>query len=163
MRINKTTITNEKGITLIELLAVLALFSIILMIMYSSVSNSFIFNKKTFDHLSLRQHTNLILAQLTTIHQSNNQYELKYESGKIYVKEYDDTVFRLLGKEELEYDIVASSNNKTLNDPNDTGGAQPTLIINNNFSLKLRITVTNPNNNDSLSIDTIIARLKGGG
>src|SRR5690625_4752329 len=57
---------SEKGVTLVELLAVLTLLGIISIIVYSVGFQGFIGEKKTSNTLALNQEANLMMSELRT-------------------------------------------------------------------------------------------------
>ncbi|NLP50316.1 prepilin-type N-terminal cleavage/methylation domain-containing protein [Bacillus sp. RO1] len=106
----KKYVQNERGLTLIELLATIVIGSIVIGLATSVFVSAAKQNKITYEHNALRQEANLIITKLRQIHQEpdSNQglysYSLCYESNeKIYL---DTTLTNSLGNENYTFKNV---------------------------------------------------------
>ncbi|ETP68895.1 hypothetical protein G159_10065 [Planococcus glaciei CHR43] len=73
---------NQKGITLVELIAALALVSIIAGIAWTALSIGFKHTAVETNKTSLQQDANLIVTTLTNAHRRNDSYSLAFDSNK---------------------------------------------------------------------------------
>jgi prepilin-type N-terminal cleavage/methylation domain-containing protein len=157
---------NENGITLIEVLAAIAIFSIIMGLLTNVVINSFNYHEKNYDNLKLGQEANLIITKLRNIHQTNKFYTLKYETtGELKIDIGEG--FQLLGKEDVyRYELSA----ELADDPNESiqyyeeNGAvlEDELKVNNKSAVFVTITITDEKANKSTTLETTLTRLIGG-
>lgn len=106
----KKYVQNERGLTLIELLATIVIGAIVIGLATSVFVSAAKQNKTTYEHNALRQEANLIITKLRQIHQepdSNEEpysYSLCYESNeKIYL---DTTLTNSLGNENYKFKNV---------------------------------------------------------
>ncbi|MEA3321052.1 MAG: prepilin-type N-terminal cleavage/methylation domain-containing protein [Bacillota bacterium] len=126
----KKYVQNERGLTLIELLATIAIGAIVIGLATSVFVSAAKQNKTTYEHNALRQEANLIITKLRQIHQepdSNEEpysYSLCYESNKkIYL---DTTLTNSLGNENYKFKnvefinaIETADSYKTIDSTND--------------------------------------------
>lgn len=103
-------VQNERGLTLIELLATIVIASIVIGLATSVFVSAAKQNKTAYEHNALRQEANLIITKLRQIHQEQdsqdapNSYTLCYESNeKIYL---DTTLTNSLGNENYKFKNV---------------------------------------------------------
>ncbi|MDQ0159810.1 PulJ/GspJ family protein [Alkalibacillus salilacus] len=67
----------QKGVTLVEVLGALAILSIISILAFNVLGNTFQYNEKTQAHTDIRQEANYIITQMRESHQTNqNDYEI---------------------------------------------------------------------------------------
>ncbi|WP_404433530.1 PilW family protein [Sutcliffiella horikoshii] len=123
-------VQNERGLTLIELLATIVIGAIVIGLATSVFVSAAKQNKMTYEHNALRQEANLIITKLRQIHQepdSNEEpysYSLCYESNeKIYL---DTTLTNSLGNENYKFKnvefinaIETADSYKTIDSTND--------------------------------------------
>lgn len=76
-------IKNNRGLTLLELLAAIAISSIVITLVVSVLISSFTSYQKTQVHVDLRQEANLIQTLLTEVHQKNAVYTILYNEDNI--------------------------------------------------------------------------------
>jgi type II secretory pathway pseudopilin PulG len=67
---------DERGITLVEVLATMVLLSIIGVTVWSVFFQGYSFSQKAISKNFMHQETNLLISNLTKIHQTAKQYEL---------------------------------------------------------------------------------------
>lgn len=78
-------IENEKGLTLVELLATLTLLSLVTGIVWTTVSIATQFNVAETTTLRLQQEANYIISELQQVHRNCYEYELTYSREEIKV------------------------------------------------------------------------------
>lgn len=86
------SLSNENGITLIELLATLAIVSIISILLYGVLLNGFDYSKKSKEKVSLQQEMNIAVTSITKFHESYGAYDIKVDRNP------DASKIQLLGK-----------------------------------------------------------------
>ncbi|MFO1443109.1 type II secretion system protein [Bacillus sp. Bva_UNVM-123] len=127
----------ESGFTLIELLATLAISMLVLGVIYSALTSSDNFNKKTQSHINLRQEANIIITQLRQQHRGET-YDICYDQ----LVPFDKVIFEKLN---LNRSIVSKG---------DCISIDPTK------DLEVKFTLADLKNN-TFDIDTIIESKKG--
>ena len=89
---------NQKGITLVEVLAALSILLIISSVIYGVLINS----KKNYNNISekvnLNQEANLILATIKNYHQKESLHSLDVNSKEFYIIKFDDSKHVYIGK-----------------------------------------------------------------
>ncbi|MEH7276293.1 type II secretion system protein [Neobacillus vireti] len=92
------SLTNENGITLIEVLATLAIVSFISILLYGVLINGFDYSKKSQEKVSLQQEMNIVVTTITKFHESYGEYDINLDpnpgSSKIHLlgKKTDGTI-----------------------------------------------------------------------
>ncbi|WKA56242.1 prepilin-type N-terminal cleavage/methylation domain-containing protein [Planococcus shixiaomingii] len=81
---------NQKGITLIELLASLALVSIIAAIAWTALTTGFKHTAAETSKTQLQQEANLVITRITNEHRKNDHYYLQMYAGKLEIKTCKD-------------------------------------------------------------------------
>lgn len=76
---------NQKGITLVELIAALALVSIIAAIAWTALSIGFKHTASETNKTQLQQEANLIVATITNEHRRNDYYYLRMNAGTLEI------------------------------------------------------------------------------
>lgn len=154
---------NEKGITLIELLAVLLLASIIVGILTTTLSIGLNQKGTQSDKVRLQQEANLVISKITQKHRNGICYNLIDSNEELHFITYKlDTDCG----EETELTVESRDTKRTVV----TDNIFKYEINNNNFKgnpkkcdLKLRLTVKDPDNNKlKVTVNTIISRIKTG-
>ncbi|MEL3970894.1 prepilin-type N-terminal cleavage/methylation domain-containing protein [Rossellomorea oryzaecorticis] len=69
-------IKNQNGLTLIEVLASLALLSVIGLVLWNVFFQGLSYSKKAVSQTAMQQEANMISMELTRIHQSHSTYRL---------------------------------------------------------------------------------------
>ncbi|MBB6445854.1 PilW family protein [Bacillus benzoevorans] len=83
---------NQKGITLIELLAVLTIFSIIAGVLYSVFMNGLNYSTKAKDTVLIQQEANYLLNLLKKQHEKDRDYTVKIENNETFMILEGETV-----------------------------------------------------------------------
>jgi prepilin-type N-terminal cleavage/methylation domain-containing protein len=140
--------SNQKGLSLVELLAAITILFIVSSIIYGVY---FTFNGN-YDRISKKntmdQTANIVLATIKEYHQKNEQYKLKYDDTNKVAYIGQSTADQLLGNSDLKMDLKAGPL-----------AAEPftdlTVVTNQPLLLYLRLTDQNGQNYE---IETIVKR-----
>ncbi|MCL6571832.1 MAG: prepilin-type N-terminal cleavage/methylation domain-containing protein [Bacillus sp. (in: Bacteria)] len=148
---------DERGLTLVEVLATLILLSIVSVIIWSVFFQGYKFSQKAISKNFMLQEANILTTSLTKIHRTLEIYEITSENCGIKVTNLKTTppqdqvfnhpniCFKL-----LEINNVSGTGPK-ITEPHKNG---------NDISLKVSVSdKKDPNNN--LTIDTFLYRVKG--
>ncbi|MCA1065252.1 type II secretion system protein [Rossellomorea sp. AcN35-11] len=138
-------IQNERGLTLVEVLATLTILSIIGAVIWNVFFQGIHYTKKAVSQNSIQQEANILTMSLTRVHQTTESYQLKNTdctitvlySGKQDTFQHQDLCFSLA------------------NVP-----AGPILPGKDDYPLLISITDKHHPGNDFI-IDTTLYRLKG--
>ena len=143
---------NQEGITLVEVLATIAILSFIGVIIWNLFFQGYQFSKKSVTKNNLIQETNIFISDLTKIHQTASDYTLK-KSGTCGVTVISD------GKQILNNinpDICYSIfiNNIELSS---------TTITSDIDQVPITVIISDKNDKENnISINTVLYRLKRG-
>lgn len=139
---------DEKGVTLIELLAALTILAIISSIIYGVFFNV---NKNYYQisgKSALQQEANTIISTIKSYHQRQNSYQIKYDSSskKAFIGVGGNTPTTPLGSPNFNIELVT-----------DIPPSNNIININTSKSLNITITLTNKQGT-SYKTNTIIKR-----
>ncbi|MHA6251454.1 PilW family protein [Oceanobacillus sp. CAU 1775] len=163
---------NEKGITLVELLAALVISLFVAGIVYSVVIFSMNYNKVETTKTSLQQEANYIITELQRIHRHNPSYILIVNSNHIKVREYDEDSKEFSGDRtlsdkytyklgETETEVIlqvfpAGQNKRATNEINILEDIEPDIVIRD---VKLSdFTIIDEEVGVDLSVTTVLTR-----
>jgi prepilin-type N-terminal cleavage/methylation domain-containing protein len=136
---------NERGLTIIELIATIAIFSIILLLITNVVISSITIHDKSYENLQLGQKANIIITELRSIHETNDTYTIRINaSGKIAVN--IDGSDRILGEEGYDYEI----------------SEEPISVGETDSLTFLTLIITDQDTGRSITLDTTLSRIGGG-
>lgn len=90
-------INKQYGVTLLELLATIAISGIFITIIFSVITTTFNQNDKTLSHVNLRQEANLIITDIRNKHQGPLKYDICKDS-LLQKKTLEFDNFELFGK-----------------------------------------------------------------
>jgi prepilin-type N-terminal cleavage/methylation domain-containing protein len=153
-------IKNQRGLSLIEVLATLVIFSIIMGLVTNAVISSLNYHDKSYQKLLLTQKANTFLSGLASIHQTSDSYTLKYDPyGTFLIKTDQDATFYQLGDENFLYRVEIAEKDKSFFYEN---GKETTLTVQTSDSVKVKVTISNNTGENELTVETILARLSGG-
>ena len=151
---------NQKGITLVEVLAAIALVSVIAVIAWTSLSigvkHTAVETRKT----QIQQDANLIISTLTGVHRQSASYSLTFEGNEIKVTSCSDALTCDDAVIEASYDFTGTMVNNTVIDSHDSS---PDVITDlepkkNHVMLKLVLTdLNNPKN--TITVETALTRI----
>ncbi|PZX07072.1 prepilin-type N-terminal cleavage/methylation domain-containing protein [Psychrobacillus insolitus] len=127
---------NEKGITLVELLAALALFGVISVLIWNLFFQALNFNDRAVTQNQLQQEANLIVNTIQQIHTKYTITSITNINDTLTVN-YDDNKHEDFDKENIKYLLVP----KTIN-PNKEFIFDLTLESRANSSIKFNVKTT---------------------
>lgn len=141
-------IRTQRGITLIELLVTLAILSIIGTIIWSVFFQGYNFSQKAVTKNRLQQEANMVIVNLTKIHQTSLVYSISNTDCKItvnYTKKIDNS-----------QQSQIFQGNGLCYETNVTGSFDPNQNDND-----VKVTVYDQNDrNNKAEVDTFLYRLK---
>ena len=147
-----TTIKNRYGLTLIELLAALAIGTIVIGLAFSVLHTSMNTYKKSESQQLLQQEANLMVTQLRNIHQANSAYSIEFDSVEnVYLISLSDGSRQPLGESKYKTEIFIDGQPITT--------ANPVTIDQNRKQYKIFIKIMDPNTSSEFTIKTGISRL----
>lgn len=141
---------NQRGLSLVELLATITILSTIGILIWGVFFQGTKHSKIAISKNQMQQEANIIISKLTKVHQTATNYSILSNDGKIVVT-YENKygVSDMIIFEGSNYKLITSSVNNL--NPGTT-------------DLPLTITLTDNNNSkNSISVNTKLYRLKGGG
>ncbi|WKA60000.1 prepilin-type N-terminal cleavage/methylation domain-containing protein [Planococcus shenhongbingii] len=151
---------NQKGITLVELLAALVLVSLVAGIAWTALSIGFKHTAVETNKTSLQQDANLIVSTLSAAHRRNDTYTLKFDANKqLMIKTCEDitacpatsTFTRVIDN---NYDYTDTTINGAIYD----GGTFPEVVVKpkeNHTELVLKIKSLN----NTVTVKTTLTRI----
>lgn len=143
-------VQNEKGVTLIELLAALTIFGIFSAIIWAFFFQSFQVNKVEMTKNSLQQEANLIINTLQEVHRNSESYLIVIDDFKTLEITPDSEGSYLFNKSGVLYEI-SSTNSFESGD----------RIYPNNFDFPMTLILTSSeNNNLQIKIQTVFSKIK---
>ncbi|MFP8782154.1 PulJ/GspJ family protein [Planococcus plakortidis] len=160
---------DEKGITLVELLAALILVSIIAVIAWTTITIGMRHGTSETNKTIMQQDMNLIMSSLISAHRNSEKYSVIFENNHLLINACDKSGDCKLSEIAGEYDFSESMiNNIEIN----TSSAAPIVISDLNPSekhIKVSLKITDINNEKNfIIVDTILSRIlsketEGGG
>lgn len=152
----KNKMNNEYGITLVELLAVLAISGIVITLVTSLLVTTFKQKDITQAHVDLRQEANYIVTKIRNMHHENMEYNLCYQDGKIYLdnekkQSLASEKFRIKGTKDGV--LLKNEDALELSESNPC----PSEKFNPDIPLIVTLTLVDENNKE-FEIDTVIER-----
>lgn len=154
-------IKSQRGITLVELLATLALLSFIGIIIWGVFFQGVSFSQKSSTKNALQQEANFVITSLTKIHQTSDHYQISSDENKITVifsinnttqsQDFSDSRFNITGK------FVDNDTGEVVSQTN-------SAVVPNDDNISFVITISDKNNSQNqVTENGILYRLKGGG
>ena len=145
----------QDGLTLIELLLTLTIFSIVGTIVFNVFINGMNYSNKAQSNVNLQQEANRVITQLTAWHEKENQYNISLDKNPFA------TTITLSGSKQViisdpryKYSICYYDNNtEKCNETNKSLNK-----IDKELSIKLLIIDAN-NNDRTFEIKTILSRM----
>ena len=166
----KQLISNQKGISLIELIAALALVSLVSLLIMTTLSIGIKRSIIENDKVRIQQEANIVVSKLLNNHRNGEKYCLKLsESGGVTNLSYGETCNNTSKK--LFNDTVYKITSATI----DVEGTTPPIEIqgppytnrelevepeNQNVDIQLMIKYVNADKTPSYEIDTTLSRYK---
>ncbi|WP_045523452.1 type II secretion system protein [Neobacillus niacini] len=153
-------LSNEDGITLIEILATLAIVSIISILLYGVLLNGFDYSKKSKENVSLQQEMNIVVTSITKFHESYGAYDIIVDgpnSSKIQLlsKKPDGTVDKTIELSNSSYEYSLFDYKGTTETP-----FSPTTNVSTAQPLYIKIIIKDKKQpSQAYEVKTIISRL----
>ncbi|WP_394187596.1 type II secretion system protein J [Paenisporosarcina quisquiliarum] len=144
-------VQNEKGVTLIELLAAITIFGIFSTIIWAFFFQSFHANNVELTKNSLQQEANLIINTFQEVHRNSESYLIVIDADfKTLEITPDSEASYLFNKSGVLYEI-SSTNSFESGD----------RIYPNNFDFPMTLILTSSeNNNLQIKIQTVFSKIK---
>ncbi len=158
-------LTNDKGITLIELLVTLTISFSIMGLVSNVLFQSYRSKEMTDTHISFRQDANILLSTLSSVHLSGNSesYEISYKriNDEDWVIMIGDNQI-LKQNYDIKLELLSGTNSFTIDTAN-VGliGTTQTITVNKRIPLNVkRLLLTDKKDKTrNFEISTIIRRL----
>lgn len=156
--------TDEKGLTLIEVIAALAIISLVSGIIWSIFFQGFNYSQKSVSKNTILQETNILTSNLNQLHRTLNLYEIRSENCEIKITDLESSPQK----------VYVFSSDKIcfkIQQMNQTAGEGPITVdpsnhnsIIDNKDVSLSIYVSDKKNSaNNTTINTFLYRLKGVG
>ncbi|WP_066385972.1 prepilin-type N-terminal cleavage/methylation domain-containing protein [Neobacillus mesonae] len=147
---------NERGLTLVEVLATLVIMSIVSIIIWSIFFQGFNFSQKAISKNQMQQEMNLLINNLLGIHQTAKEYNLKNINSNCEIK------VEIINKDNSTETEIFSHPNMCFKYDIKNSVVPPIVPnrANNDVQLKITISVKNDPNN-KITMDTYLYRIKG--
>lgn len=147
---------NERGLTLIEVLVALSILSIIGIIIWNVFFQGLQYSKKSISKNFMIQETNLLITNLTRIHQTATSYTISKSGSCGFTINVDGQPKILDLNPNICFEITIGIDNKDAN-------STPINPYRDKVDLKLIARdKNNQSNNNFVEINTILTRLKKG-
>lgn len=149
--------THERGLTLIEVLASLAILSFISVIIWSVFFQGYKYSQNAISKNSILQEVNILTSNITKLHQSLETYEISSENCSIKITDLKMSPHteQLFSNTKICFKILEINN---------VSGAGPTTVepnkSGNDVSLKISASDKNNSQND-ITVKTYLYRIKG--
>ncbi|RNF40927.1 prepilin-type N-terminal cleavage/methylation domain-containing protein [Planococcus salinus] len=148
--------SNQKGITLVELLAVLALVGIITTLAWTALSIGFQHSAIETSQTQLQQEATLLMTTLTNEHRRSDHYYLRYQDGHLELKTCTETACE-------SFERITTNNysyNGSVNDIN-FDDLDPNMKIEpKKAHVEVSLIVADPENlNNEVTVTTTLTRI----
>lgn len=140
------TLKNNRGLTLLEVLAVIAIGSIVSILVWSAFNSSVKTYHKTAEHINLRQEANILIETLSNLHKREEDIVISYNAQKKEL-EINGQLFNT-----KDYQIEASFNNSLFENPINNVNYKNDKVLRVKFKLLDR-------NGNAYDMQTTISRL----
>jgi len=150
---------NESGVTLVELLAVLALISIVTAIIWNTIFISMKHNTTETKKTRLQQEANYVIAEIQRYHRQCDSYGLTIQVDEVTMKncvrEIGNPIADAIISNGFRYESLMESGEQEFNNT-------PINTKTSDSSLTFKLTVKDSeNDNLEVNIPTTISRYKG--
>jgi prepilin-type N-terminal cleavage/methylation domain-containing protein len=149
---------DERGLTLVEVLATLVILSIIGVIIWSIFFQGYTFSQKAISKNFMLQESNIQISSLTRLHQTLNVYDIKSTNCDIIVTNNTTTPPQ---EHEFHHGNICFDLKIKINNVDYGSGPVTVEPTENNVSLILTASDRNSSTNNII-IDTFLYRMKGG-
>lgn len=149
--------SDERGITLIEVLLTLSIMSIVGIMIWNAFFQGFEFSKNSISKNFMIQETNILITNIKKIHQRANNYSISIPNTcEILVEVNGGSEKHLYTHPKICFEYTITNSPSDLIDSTNINPNQ------NNIHIKFTTSEIKNRNNEVL-IDTILYRLKKGG
>lgn len=144
------TIKNERGLTLVEVLATMIIFSIVAILAWSIFFQGTDYSKKAVSKNQIQQEANVIISSLNSIHKQSTEYSVTFNSCSFSIQYIvpSGTKTEVFGNAQMCIKLNTSKNPVYPKTGAGAGNVDIELIIE---------AVDNPNN--KIQIHTLLNRL----
>jgi len=104
---------NQKGVTLVELLATLVIFGIFSTIIWAFLFQTVKTNEVEISKNQLQQEANIILNALDEVHRNSSEYTIDYNSDEIIIKPTNLSPI-VFSNSQIDYSLIIQINHKEL-------------------------------------------------
>jgi type II secretory pathway pseudopilin PulG len=142
------TIKNERGLTLVEVLATVIIFTLVFILVWSIFFQGTNYSKKAVSKNQMQQEANVIISSLNSIHKRSTEYTFTSNNCKISIRYTAQNVAKTEVFENSQMCIELNNNSTS-----------PVIPKKADVDIELVITEKdNPNN--KVRIYTLLSRLK---
>jgi prepilin-type N-terminal cleavage/methylation domain-containing protein len=160
----------EHGFTLIEVLATLAILSIVSVTIWGVFFQGFNFSQKSISKNFMIQETNIIISNLTRIHQTSSEYQIIIPSSKCEFtinskvrSESQPTLLVLQPPQVFQHANICIDIHFEIKNP-DPSASSPNIIIPNKNDVAITVTASDLSNPDNAVVtESYLYRVKGVG
>jgi len=143
--------TQQSGMTLVEVLAVLLLTALVIMLIWTTVLTSMKYNITETKKLRMQQEANYIITELQQIHRKCDTYRLEERNGGIWMTDCTGTVPQSDKKIGSENDFIISG----------LPTEQEIKAKTTDSSMDVNLVIADPVKNKlEVSVSTVITRYK---
>lgn len=158
--LNFKSVNNQKGISLVEVLAALALVATIAAIAWTALSIGFKHTAVETEKTKIQQSANLIMSTLTNEHRRSEKYSLIFEGNQLKIDSCDKTGVCTLKTIEQTYDYTGSVVNATVIDLHDTIDDKVLDLNPKAAHTEITLVLTDLNNpNNTVTLETKLTRI----
>lgn len=159
-KLNFKSINNQKGISLVEILAALALVATIAAIAWTALSIGFKHTAVETEKTKLQQSANLIMSTLTNEHRRSEKYSILFEGNQLKIDSCDKAGVCIRKTIDQTYDYTGSIVDGTSIDTHDS---IPDLVPDLKPKAKhteITLVLTDLNNpNNTVTLETKLTRI----
>ncbi|MGO1058944.1 prepilin-type N-terminal cleavage/methylation domain-containing protein [Planococcus sp. FY231025] len=157
---NFKSVNNQKGISLVEVLAALALVATIAAIAWTALSIGFKHTAVETEKTKLQQSANLIMTTLTNEHRRSEKYSLLFEGNQLKINSCDKTGACSVTTIDQTYDYTGTVVNTTVIDSHDSVVDEVLDLKPKAAHTKITLVLTDLNNpNNKVTLDTKLTRI----
>lgn len=151
---------NQKGITLVELLAALALVGIIAAIAWTTLSIGFKHTVVETEKTKLQQSANLIMTTLTNQHRRSDSYSLVFEGNQLKINSCDQAGSCSWNTIDQTYDYTGTVINGIPIDSHDSMADKVLDLKPKTAHTEIKLVLTDLNNpKNSITLETKLTRI----
>jgi prepilin-type N-terminal cleavage/methylation domain-containing protein len=150
---------NERGMSLIEVLLTLTILSIVGTVIWQAFFQGYQYSNNAVSKNLLQQEANLVITNLTRVHQSLEEYTIKSSNGTIEVIDPSNSLIAKYTDSRFDYGVFITSPDS---DPIELTN-QSVTPSNKGQNLNIKVIITEKrNSNNKVEVATLLYRLKDG-